>query len=174
VWWGGKLFYSCSFDISSLAKELYWLNSVHLNEFNIKPLHVPGAAYVVGAVGVEILDFHYWISIGREESFTMICWMATFEECHWSSFLGVGGGGGSFCGVDPLSVMHHQGSIFAFGLPKNKENKFGGGRGRGGGSWAMCGGGHVSRVNGQVVKPAKFSPYYSENSSCKPPKVLFQ
>jgi hypothetical protein len=36
---------------------------VHLNEFNkyILSIHVPGVAHVVGAVGVEILDFHYWI-----------------------------------------------------------------------------------------------------------------
>ena len=26
---GGKLFYSCSFGISSNTKELYWLNSMH-------------------------------------------------------------------------------------------------------------------------------------------------
>jgi hypothetical protein len=33
---------------------------------------------------------------------------------------------------------------------KKQRNKIGGGGGRGGGSWAMCGCGNVSRVNGQV------------------------
>jgi len=37
---------------------------------------------VVVAVGVEILDFNYWISIGLDEIFTTIYWKATFEKCH--------------------------------------------------------------------------------------------
>jgi hypothetical protein len=39
---------------------------------------------VVVAVGVEILDFNYWISIGLDEIFTTIYWKATFEKCHHS------------------------------------------------------------------------------------------
>ena len=100
-----------------------------------------GVAQVVMAEGVEILDFYYWISIGLGESFTKIYWKATFEKCHQSSFLGVGGGGGCFCNLGPLSVIRHQGciimSIFAFGLQKDKEKKIGGGGGRGGGNFGF-------------------------------------
>jgi len=38
----------------------------------------------------------------------------------------------------------------------------------------MFGGSHVIGVFGQVVNPEKISPYYSGNSSRKPPKVFFK
>jgi hypothetical protein len=38
----------------------------------------------------------------------------------------------------------------------------------------MFGGSHVIGVFGQVVNPEEISPYYSENSSRKPPKVFFK
>jgi hypothetical protein len=63
-----------------------------LNEFNlyILSIHVPGVAHVVGAVGVETLDFHYWIKIGRDESFTTICWTTILFRVQYRGWSGVG------------------------------------------------------------------------------------
>jgi len=69
---------------------------------------VPGAAHVKGAVRVEISDFHYWISIGRDESFTTICWTTTFVRVQYRGRSGVGAarGGKLFysCSFDISSI----------------------------------------------------------------------